>query len=87
MFFHDDGLLMGTLKSLAWAARLFDELSPISGLKMKWMKTKCYAPGIKIASRYRKLLPSEAKVSSNLNFKFLKAPIGTDYFVKNTIGR
>ena len=36
MFFHDDGFLAGTPKSLGWAAKFIDEMSPITGLKMKW---------------------------------------------------
>ena len=44
LFFHDDGHIRGTPEALGWASRFFDELCGVSGLKMKWFKTKCHAP-------------------------------------------
>ena len=82
MFFDDGGLLAGTLESLSWAAKFIDEMSSVSGLKMKWSKTECHAPGTEVANRCRAQLPAEVVVEENLNFKFLKAPIGSDVWVK-----
>ena len=45
LFFHDDGLLMGTPEALGWSAKLLEDLTPVSGFKMKWVKTECHAPG------------------------------------------
>ena len=42
--FHDDGLLKDTPEALGWAAAFIDELSQISGLKTKWLKTKWHPP-------------------------------------------
>ena len=81
MFFHDDGFLRRTPEALAWAAEFFDKMKPISGLKMKWVKTECHAPGVEVARRCRSLLPKEVVFHDCMDFKFLKAPSGSDDFV------
>ena len=85
LFFHDDGLLAVTPGSLGWAAKFIDELSPVSGLKIKWSKTECHAPGPGIASQCRVELPIGVVVEENLDFNFLKAPIGSDGWVKRQL--
>ena len=36
LFFHDDGLLKGTPEALGWAGIFLEEISHVTGLKMKW---------------------------------------------------
>ena len=54
MFFHDDGCLAGTPKSLGWAAKFIDEMSLVSGLKMKEQnRVPRSSPGVALANQCR----------------------------------
>ena len=85
IFFHDDGLLKGSPEALGWAAKFFDAMTPVSGLKMKWCKTVCHAPGMEVARRCSLVLPKEVQVFNDMNMKFLKAPIGSNEWVNKEL--
>ena len=48
---------------------------------MKWMKTEFYAPGSEIADRRRQVFPAELTINFEMNFKFLKALVGSNIWV------
>ena len=81
----DDGLLFGTPLALKWALDLIEKLEPISGLKLKFVKMSAYAPDASSARLCRQLLPSGVKIfeDKEMNFVYLKTPIGTVHFVEN----
>ena len=84
-FFMDDGLLYGTPLAIKWSLDLMKSLEPICGLKLKYVKMSVYAPTSTSARLCRELLPDELKVheDENLNFVYLKTPIGSDEFVED----
>ena len=62
-------------------------MTPVSGLKMKWCKTVCHAPGEEVAKLCSDELPDEVKVYNNMNMAFLKAPIGSDEWVSSELDK
>ena len=87
MFFMDDGLLCGTPEALSWSMNLINKLEPRSGLFLKFSKMDAYAPSAQAADECRKLLPKEVKVhyDPEMNFTYLRTPIGSDEFVQKQL--
>ena len=83
-FFMDDGLLYGTPEAMKWCIDLIEELEPVSGLKLKWTKMSVHAPNSASAQSCRELLQTNVEVVENeqMNFVYLKTPIGSDFFVE-----
>ena len=83
----DDGLLYGTPAALKWCLDLIEKLGLIAVLKLKcakWAKMSVHAPNTGCAQVYTALLLQKEKVFENedMNFVYLKTPIGSDNFVK-----
>ena len=87
LFFMDDGMLCGTPAALSWSLDLINGLEPISGLFLKYSKMDAHAPNAVAAEECRRLLPEGVEVHHNeeMNFVWLKAPIGSDKFVKEQL--
>jgi len=81
----NDGLLYGTPEVVKCCVDLIEKLEPISGLKLKWVKMSVHAPNAHSAKLCRELLPSTMEVCEDeeMNFVYLKTPIGTDDFVES----
>ena len=84
-FFMDDGLLYGTPVALKWAVDLMKSLETISGLRMKFLKMSVYAPDAASAQMCKEKLPSQLEIfeDEDMNFVYLKTPIGTKEFVES----
>ena len=86
-FFMDGGLLYGTPAALKRCLDLIEKLEPIAGLKLKWAKwakMSVHTPNTECAQLYTALFLQKIKVIENeeMNFVYLKTPIGSDNFVK-----
>ena len=81
----DDGLLYGTPVAMKWSLDMIRSLEPISGLKLKYVKMSAYAPDSATAQICRDLLPKQLVVHEHedMNFVYLKTPIGNDSFVED----
>ena len=69
---------------MKWSLDMIRSLEPISGLKMKYIKMSVYAPDSATAQVCRDLLPKQLLIheDENVNFVYLKTPIGNDSFVE-----
>ena len=83
-FFMDDGLLYGTPVAMRWTLDLIEKLEPLSGLKLKHTKMSVHTPNAKLVEECRLLLPGSLAIheSEDMNFVYLKSPIGSDAFVE-----
>ena len=69
---------------MKWCLDLIENLEPISGLKLKWVKMSVHAPNSISAQLCRTLIPSiKVNEDGEMNFVYLKCPIGSDKFVEN----
>ena len=84
-FFMDNGLLFGTPVSVKWSIDLMEKLESISGLKLKWTKMSIHAPNAETDCLCRSLFPDAIDIIENeeMNFVYLKTPIGSDNFVES----
>ena len=83
-FFWDDTALVGTPEAVATAARIIQNLSPETGLNLKWKK--CHLHGAPDVIEKCKLMlatsfSSEITFHPSLDIIYLRAPIGSDKFV------
>ena len=88
-FFMDDGLLYGTPEAMKWCLELIEKLEPISGLKLKLTKMSVHAPDSASAQLCRELMPGNIEIikDEEMNFIYLKTPIGTDKFVEDYLDK
>ena len=84
-FFMDDGLLYGSPEAMKWCLDLMEKLEAISGLKLKWTKMSVHSPNSESTKLCKQLLPDKIKIieDKDMNFVYLKTPIGTDKFVES----
>ena len=88
LFFMDDGLLFGTPEALKWSLDLIEKLEHVSGLKLKLSKMSIHEPNEESAHQCKDLLGSRIEVTEDpqMNFVYLKTPIGADSFVETYLG-
>ena len=84
LFFMDDGLLYGTPVAMKWTLELVQRLEQVSGLKLKFKKMSLYAPNAALARECRQLLSNNLEIheDEDMNFVYLKSPIGSNDFVE-----
>ena len=83
-FFWDDTALVGTPEAVAKAARMIQDLSSKTGLKLNWKKCHLYGSVPVIENCNRMSNPgfsTEITSHNSFNIIYLKAPIGSDGFV------
>ena len=85
----DDGLLYGTPEAMKWSLDLIERLELISGLTLKWTKMSVHALNGASAQMCRKLVPTSVEVVENveMNFVYLKTPMGIDNFVETYLAK
>ena len=85
MFFWDDTALVGTPQAIAEAVIIIQNLSSETGLYLKWKKCHLYGTSASIDKSRAKFAEGfSAGITCHKNFDivYLKAPIGSDHFVK-----
>ena len=82
-------MLYGTPLAMKWTLDLIGKLEQVSGLKLNYKKMCVFAPNSAVAQACMELLPSdlEIKEDKNMNFVYLKSPIGSDDFVDGYLER
>ena len=84
MFYWDDTALVGTPEAVAKAVETIRLLAEETGLQLRWKKCHLYGTP-EIVSKCKivsPLLPAAIKFHETYDMVYLKAPIGSDAFVK-----
>ena len=87
-FLRDDTALIGTPKALAEVAKIINDCSPRTGLRLRWKKYHLYSTRSTInACRLTQnpRLPEAITIHEDLNIDYQKTPIGYDEFVSECL--
>ena len=82
LFYVDDLLLIGNLKTLERALKIISDLEDETGIKLNLEKTVLHCPNLKAFEEAKKLLGHIITVKSPLNIDYLNCKIGDNEFVK-----
>ena len=83
LFYVDDLLLIGDLRTLNAAIGIFKELEELTGIQINLSKTTLYCRNEEIYTKATKVLGETISIENTMNVVYLKCPIGDDQFVRN----
>ena len=75
LFFWDDTALVGKSEALETAARIINQCSEETGLKLKWKKCHLYGSTETVEQCRTLKFPAELTMHQHFNMKYLKAPM------------